>query len=208
MSNSKNFIGVDEYGTYIFQRTSAGMIKGFDGYDLVELVDGSQGFSWCESMHEKTIDGSKHSSGDAALPSGALPEELENVYFYETVSCEECGVTHDSESSPSTWTIVGECSAVCLGCRTAEDALVELSEPSDLFKAKNLEDVDLTDFEEIETLFCDSSGLGSPGERALTRDQALREAARILEESSEPMYAGITGIGQFQVYVSVFRRAA
>lgn len=63
-------------------------------------------------------------------------------------------------------------------------------------------------FQEIDTLFCDSSGMGGLGERALTKNQAISRVQAILDASDDTLYAGITGIGQFQVYVTLYRKAA
>jgi hypothetical protein len=54
-------------------------------------------------------------------------------------------------------------------------------------------------WEVVRELFCDSSGLGQPGESALTIEQ--------LKAELRPGFAyGITGEGQFQVRVTEFRK--
>jgi hypothetical protein len=135
-------------------------------------------------------------------------DDIKNIkeceYICETVSCEECGAQHDSDNS--TWSIVDECTNVCNECRKAEDVLIDLTGPTDLFKAKNTEGVDLTRYEEVECLFCDASGFGQDWERALTKEQAEHEAERVMAQyPDETLKVGITGIGQFQVWVSIFK---
>ena len=60
-------------------------------------------------------------------------------------------------------------------------------------------------FEEVETLFCDSSGFGSSGESALTKDQTIKRVQELLSEYSS-LFGGITDIGQFQVYVTLWEK--
>ncbi len=53
-------------------------------------------------------------------------------------------------------------------------------------------------YTEVDEFFVDSSGFGQPGELALTKDQFLSKVKKGLA------YA-ITRIGQFQVYVTVYK---
>ena len=211
---TKNYIGKSTCGELVFQEIKDGVIRGFTTAYPVELVDGETVLSmssWCHSVELES--GLIVKSGFGAVPTLSLPEEYDGCYTCDTVSCEVCSSAHDSDncigySSDPTWTIVNECEAICLGCRTAEQVMVPLTNASDLFKAKNLEGVSLDDFEEIDTLFCDSSGFGSDGERALTKSQAIKEAESIISDSNSPLYVGLTGIGQYQVYVTIFKKSA
>ncbi len=54
-------------------------------------------------------------------------------------------------------------------------------------------------YEFVEDLFVDNSGFGTPGEAALTRTEFI---ARI----KKGLGYAITGVGQFQVYVSVYKK--
>jgi hypothetical protein len=56
----------------------------------------------------------------------------------------------------------------------------------------------------VEEVFVDSSGMGSPGEPALTRDQFLDH---MLEQTKKhgTLWWGITTAGQFQVYVKAWK---
>lgn len=77
----------------------------------------------------------------------------------------------------------------------------------DIFKTKFVseETLKLQGYEEIETLFCDSSGLGTEGERALTRNQAIEKVADVVDKYGH-VYAFITGVGIFQVYLGLFTK--
>lgn len=137
-------------------------------------------------------------------------EDEENIkqceYVCETVSCKECGALHDSDAS--SWTVINECEAICCSCQTAEDVLIDLNNPSDLLEAKFVpDDMNLYGYEEIECLFCDASGFGQEWERALTKQQAEIEVRRILAKyPNDTLKVGITGVGQFQVWVSIFKK--
>jgi len=65
------------------------------------------------------------------------------------------------------------------------------------------DDVD-EDHERVATLFCDSSGMGGPGESALTQDQFQQRLAELQREHG-PLLLATTEQGQFQVYVAVWR---
>lgn len=54
-------------------------------------------------------------------------------------------------------------------------------------------------------LFCDSTGCGSPNEPALTIDQ-LKQRLRELHEEDPGYGYAIIGVGQFQLYVGVFKK--
>lgn len=208
----KNFIGMSQ-NELVFQEIKDGVIRGFSSYSPMELVNGDLVLSMSSWTHDVSLDfGIQYTTGMAAAPMLDIPDEYSNAYECDTVSCEECGAVHNSDdctgqSMDPTWTIVGECAAVCLGCRTADDALTLIENPKDLFRAKNCDMVVMDGYEEIDTLFCDSSGFGSTGERALTKKQAIDKVSEMMAEHGE-MYAGVTGIGQFQVYVTLYRKTA
>jgi len=54
-----------------------------------------------------------------------------------------------------------------------------------------------------ESLFCDSSGWGAPGEPALTADQ-LRERLHELVQEHGVIYVAIEEMGQFQLHLAVW----
>lgn len=104
-----------------------------------------------------------------------------------------------------TYILVGECMVLCRDCVKADDIMTPIVEPADFFKSQNVQGIDLPGYEEIDTLFCDSSGFGSDSELALTKQQAEKEIASLIAEHGE-IYGGLTGIGQFQVYVTIYRK--
>lgn len=205
----KGYIGQMD-GEFMFQEIKDGLIRGFNVFNVVELVDGTVCLTPTGWYHKAIIDGQVYESGMVPAPKMPLPAELENAHSVETVYCEECGGVHDAEEAYNpTFVLVGECGVFCKECVQAKDLLVSIEEAKDLFKAKDLRDVETKGFEEIETLFCDSSGIGSESEPALTRKQALAKIEEIMEENQgTALFAGITNIGQFQVYVSIFKKAA
>jgi hypothetical protein len=90
--------------------------------------------------------------------------------------------------------------------KKTEDLLVFVSKPEDIFKSPDIEDLkEPKNCVEIDTLFCDSSGFGSPNERALTAKQAIDKVKQLLNKHGT-LYSGLTGIGQFQVYVTLYKK--
>jgi hypothetical protein len=64
------------------------------------------------------------------------------------------------------------------------------------------------DAEHVETLFVDTSGFGSPDEPALTYSQCQVRIAGILADKKpgERFYSVLSGIGQFQVYLTILKK--
>jgi hypothetical protein len=71
------------------------------------------------------------------------------------------------------------------------------------FIGTECDEVDRTN-ERVATLFCDSSGFGSPGEPALTGEQLQAELIA-LQEKHGPLTAAIEQVGQFQLYLAVWK---
>jgi hypothetical protein len=65
--------------------------------------------------------------------------------------------------------------------------------------------MELKGYKLIEELFVDSSGFGSPDELALTREQFEKKLLELLDQHGQ-LNATITGVGQFQVYVGLFKK--
>lgn len=133
--------------------------------------------------------------------------ENEDYYHAHGTYCDKCGTFHDTEQYYNVSFIETEDSTfLCKTCVDAEDMLTEVVSPSDLFKAKDITGMDFAgdEFEEVETLFCDSSGFGSDHEPALTEKQAKNKVQELMDEHGT-LFAGITGIGQFQVYVTLYK---
>lgn len=59
--------------------------------------------------------------------------------------------------------------------------------------------------EKLDSLFCDSSGWGSPGEPALTTEQLKTELRRLLEENDQGILVAIEEQGQFQLSLGVWK---
>lgn len=205
MIDSKNYIGTKN-GAYIFQEVRDGAIRGFNEYIVIETVRGYRGLENTAWTHSVTLDGKTYKSGDAPAPVMEFPPKLGDLYEMETFSCDECGACHECEQCSNSSYVMFDSYVLCKECVKADDILVELSDAKSFFKAKDVQDIDLTGYEEIDTLFCDNSGFGSPGERALTKSQALDKVQEILDTENGPLYAGITGMGQFQVYVTIYRK--
>ena len=126
-----NYIGKSEYGELVFQSLNEqGVIRGFDLFDVMELIDGEVVLSQSSWLHKVELEnGCVYTSGMPAVTTIDMPDDLRQARKCDTVSCEECGAVHDSDdsvgncSSP-TWTIVNECEAVCLGCRQERKGII------------------------------------------------------------------------------------
>jgi len=77
----------------------------------------------------------------------------------------------------------------------------------DVFKAKEkeIEVMKNRGYELIEELFTDNSGLGASDELALTQNQFLIRIKELIKEHGE-LDARITKVGQFQVYIGLFKQ--
>lgn len=84
--------------------------------------------------------------------------------------------------------------------------MTKLITVSDVRKVKDYSNkVIPRDFTKIETLFCDSSGFGSESEAALTERQMISRTKQLMDEHKN-IYAALTGIGQFQVYLTFYKK--
>ena len=61
-------------------------------------------------------------------------------------------------------------------------------------------------YTEIDELFVDSSGFGSEMEPALTVNQLNSRLVNLYQEHGE-FAAAITTVGQFQIYISIYKRS-
>lgn len=198
-------------------------VRGFNVYDLVtsdRSADGNVYLNQCSWTHSESFEyqgrlikftSDMSLKGDQDLNLGLLDGDLdliESAYKTEGCYCSKCGTFHDTEDHYTrSYVISQDGELYCKDCADVEDLLTVLNQPDDLFKDKDIENLDLEGFEEVETLFCDASGFGTTGERALTKGQAIERAELIIERNqNETLYCGLTGIGQFQVYVSIFKK--
>lgn len=84
--------------------------------------------------------------------------------------------------------------------------MTKLITVSDIRKVKYYSDKLIPrDFTKIETLFCDSTGQGQESERALTELQMLKRTRQLMDRHKN-IYAALTGIGQFQVYLTFYKK--
>ena len=81
-----------------------------------------------------------------------------------------------------------------------------INQAKDIFTIPNGsdDDINIKGYQEVANLFCDSSGLGAADEAALTPDQLLVKVKE-LKAKHKQIYAAITGKGQFQVDVTIYK---
>jgi hypothetical protein len=72
-------------------------------------------------------------------------------------------------------------------------------------KACSTDTMQLLGYELVEELFTDSSGFGADDEMALSVSQFERKIKELLQAHGK-LTAKITGVGQFQVYVGLFKK--
>ena len=133
-------------------------------------------------------------------------EKIEDAYISNgMVYCEVCGTPWDCEAHEMYKVDYEACVVYCNECRPFEPK--PLDEPEDLFLSPNLTGVPHDeDYKEVEELFCDSSGFGASYEPALTKEQATKRVQEIFKEhQGTQLYSAITGVGQFQVYVTIYK---
>lgn len=212
-------LGQEEYGAIIVAEMDGNTIKSISsGYieHSDNTYDGNTYFS--ESSWGGTytdFQGNKFERG-MELPEDFTPafqdegaEQImleEDFYHAKGHHCEKCGTFHDTEQYYNLSYVITEHDGFyCKTCVPAEELLKEVEDSEDIFRSKDMTGVDLPDnFEEVETLFCDASGFGSNREPALTKQQAIEATERLIEEHGT-LYSGLTGIGQFQVYVTLYK---
>ena len=216
MTKTKILLGVDQYGSFVEAELVEGTIRGFNGYSYVaksRSADNQEYLSMNSWSHETKVKGLILKTGDT-LPAKLPKVSKENQRIYadayqnEGFFCSDCGMFHDSEQYSDLSYVIVDSEIKCRECADFSDMVKAVSKPDDLFKAPDVSGIDVPkEYVEVETLFCDSSGFGSSGERALTKNQAILKIEDLLETHGE-LYAGITDIGQFQVYVTLWTKVA
>lgn len=174
-------------------------------YNIQELGCGTVVLTQHHWTSDNTPDGQELTSEDITKLNTCVYAVQDTVY------CEECGTCWDSDDlyyPNSDVTIIQDCGVRCRECVEFKDVALELNEAEDVFKSQDMQSIEVPDgFEELDTLFCDSSGLGRESERARTKNSTIQRVGELLEEyPDEQLYTGLTGVGQFQVYVTVWRR--
>lgn len=212
----KIYIGKTECGDHVLAEidTKTNLIKGFDsGNEYEDIHSNELEVNHTGWTHKEVIKGKTFKTGDACPKPADIPnglDQLSDGYLNSTISCEECGGEADSEMEhypdfPIRVISDGHgCSAICTECITADHIMVPVNTPTDVFKAKNATDINTDGYTEIDTLFCDSSGLGNSSEPASTKSKTELKVAVLLNKHSQQLYAAITDIGQFQVYLTLF----
>lgn len=213
-------LGQCEYGEIIFfaEITEDRTIRGFSGhwfYDSEQTYDGNNYISNCSWTHDVEINGVTFKSG-MKLAENIEPffidEDIkqimldEDYYTDDGHNCSECGTFHSIEQYHDvSYTILNECELYCKTCVGADDLIAEtpVQDIDDIYKAKDIVGLSPEHFEEVETIFHDC-GYGGP---ATNHEGAKRIVDDLLEKYGE-LYAALTGIGQFQVYVSLYKRAS
>jgi len=210
----KVLIGTDKkHGEiYVAELKDDRTIRGFTGYDMVTVQDDlyKSECSWShEALGFKTDDKLSKDFKPLNMSETEI-EEFHDAYIGSISYCDECSEPHDMDDYYSPSFKIIDCELYCNDCVNSEMLLTPLTEPSELFNAKNLVDTNFeneSDYEEIETLFCDSSGMGSSNEPALTQSQAESQVQDILKKNKNvELFCGLTSIGQFQVYVTIYKK--
>ncbi len=215
------FLGQDEQHDIVrVELDDNRVIKSLSGYTLI-TPEQSYDNHWYLSNHswggDYEVNGITYKRG-MKLAKDFTPyymddktkEVIEGDDFYENegLYCEECGTFHDSDQySDISYIITEQSEVLCKTCAKADDLIVEVIDSADIFNSKDIIGMDAPDdFEELETLFCDSTGWGNDNEPALTREQAC-SATQDLLDIHGALYSAITGMGQFQVYVTLYKKA-
>lgn len=148
---------------------------------------------------------------DLVEPTSEQLKQLSDAWMTDEItSCSECGIVHDLEDQQYELTAVHDSESgdwYCKKCAPEDIGFKELIEPTDLFSAPYFPDAEISDnYEHVETLFCDSSGVGGRFERALTAEQVEQRAAELINNNNDRLYCTITSVGQFQVEVSIYKK--
>lgn len=223
---SKLYIGRNKNGDFVqAEINDQGVIRGFNGLVYIPsdgMVDGLAMLHPCSWTHETILDSGLVLKSGEIIKTKAISEsktkalknknldilEYSEVYVGDATFCEKCGMGHVTEQygPEPTFLVVKECTLVCRDCADTEDLLTPLEAPADIFRSRDMQglDLDAEKYELVDTLFCDSSGFGAPHESALTQEQVEARVNELLDQHGY-LYSGLTGVGQFQVYVSIWR---
>ena len=215
----QKIIGETQYGDIVIAELKDGKISSIGAGNFVysdQTYDGNTYLAKHSWGGEYTVNGIVYKRGVEILEDftpfindEALKQIINDEDYYEAEGCycEECGTFHDTEQYYDVSFVITEHGGFyCKSCVPAEELLVEVTEGKDIFSSKDMTGVDVPEnYEEVETLFCDSSGFGSASEPALTREEAIDKTRELIEKFGE-LYSGLTGIGQFQVYVTLYKK--
>lgn len=209
-------IGQNEYGDLVTaDMNSDGTIRTVNQYAFIgkdNTADGNNYIHCVGCGGNETVNNIEYDRG-MKLAEDHEPffhdDELKQIIldedFYQADGsyCGVCGVFHDTEDSYNPTFFVLDYEIVCKTCADVDDIMVEVSDVDDIYKAKDIRGLELDGFEEVHTIFHDC-GWGGP---ATDHKGATVIVDELLEEHGE-LFAGLTGIGQFQVYVTLYKRAS
>ena len=186
-------------------------IRGFNCYTLIEINNDTyrEFTAWTHKSMGRESGEKLPENVEVVNMTDDDITEFNDAYEGSIAYCDDCCKAHDMDDYYNPDFKVLDCFIKCNECCNAEDLLVEVNDAEDLFNSKDIREVDFDgeDFQEVETLFCDSSGFGGPNEPALTKAQVEVKVSELLKEHGQ-LYGGLTGIGQFQVYVTLYKKTA
>lgn len=207
-------IGKDKHGDFVTADHKDGKITTLNQYVLIDennSYDGNFYLVCWGRGGDFTVGGQTFKRGmeitEDFKPLNISEEELElleSAYESNGSFCKECGTFHDTDQyGDVSYTILNDCELYCKTCVGADDLIAETPVHSvdDIYNAKDIVGLLPEHFEEVETIFHDC-GWGGP---ATNHEGATKIVDDLLEEHEE-LYAALTGIGQFQVYVTLYKR--
>lgn len=184
-------------------------ILNFVGY---EVIDGKNMFDGIPIKYNAFVGGDKFTTQHGTFSRGDILSKTYDSADFDDISegtcysCSDCSIGHDTTDDYNSDFILDKHGALwCKSCIPLDSVLTEVTSPDDILKAGNATGIKkFKGYREVTTLFVDSSGFGQVGERALTLNQAKAQVQDMLKRRKKPLYAALTGIGQFQVYVTLF----
>lgn len=216
LRDNEILLGQNSCGDIVVAELKDDKIRGFNTYwfiDRERSYDGCYYVSmngWC---HDVEINGVTYKSGMKLAKDNVTPffeddnvkENIEDAYQDEGSYCSECGTFHATDQYHNvSYVILNECELFCKDCVSTDDMIsqTEVESVDDIYNAKDIVGMDIADeFEEVHTIFHDC-GWGGP---ATSHSEAEIIVNDLLEEHGT-LFAGLTGIGQFQVYVTLYKR--
>jgi hypothetical protein len=209
-------IGQSTDGAIITADIKEGVITCINDYCLIHKSETSDNQNYLVNWGcggNATVNGKLYGRGSIIaedheptfIDDGVKQIILDDEYYTTNGSfCEECNTFHDTEEAYNpTFVIFDDCTFLCKTCATAEDMMIPVFDADDIFNAKDIRNLDLDGFKEVHTIFHDCGW----GGHATNQDQAKIIIQDLQEEHGE-LYAGLTGIGQFQVYVTLYKKTA
>ena len=213
-------IGQNEYGDLVTADIKDGKISCLNQYCLImgsHTYDGNNYLECIGCGGDEIVNGVTYKRGmeiaedmTPFFDNDTLKEIITSEDFYEANGsyCSECGTFHDMDQYHNvSFTILNDCELYCKDCVGADDLIAEtpVNEVDDIYNAKDITGMNNApeSFEEVHTIFHDC-GWGGP---ATNHNGAETIVNNLMEEHGE-LYAGLTGIGQFQVYVTLYKKVA